>query len=202
MNKDEKIRKYLDGELTGEKLRNFEAELNDSLELKNLVDSYRNTLNQFKEIENVNAEESYFVNIVPRFREKSEIKKQVRFKPVFAYGSISLVIVSVLLIFLFNKDYNVTNGNLVSINQVSNEEINSYFNANPQVYDEFQLTKNIPAEYDSVFNSIVLSELDVDNNSKKYLVGISDNEFNNILDEISNDDAENIYSSLISKKIY
>ena len=202
MNNDEKIRKYLDGELTGEELINFEVEINNSPGLKNLVDSYRNTLNQFKRIENVNAEESYFVNIVPRFREKSEIKKQVRFKPAFAYGSISLVIVSVLLIFLFNKDYNVTNGNLVSINQVSNEEINSYFNANPQVYDEFQLTKNIPAEYDSVFGSIVLSELDVDNNSKKYLLGISDTEYNNILDEISNDDAENIYSSLISKKIY
>jgi len=53
MNKDNQIRKYLDGELAGEELRSFEAEINNSPELKNLVDSYRNTLNQFKKIENV-----------------------------------------------------------------------------------------------------------------------------------------------------
>ncbi len=201
MNRDEQIRRYLDGELTGEELRNFEVEINNSPELKNLVDSYFNTLNQFKKFENVKVEGSYFVNIIPRFREKSENKKQFRFKPVFAYGSISIVIISVLLIFLFNKNYDITNKNM-TINQISREELNSYLNSNPQDNNELQLTKNIPEEYDSVFNSMVLTELNVDNNAKKYLVDISDNEFNNILDEISNDDAENIYSSLISKKIY
>ena len=103
MNRDEQIRRYLDGELAGVELISFEAEVNNSPELKNLVDSYRNTLNQFKKIENVNVEESYFVNIIPRFRERNERRKQFRFKPVFTYGSISLVIVSVLLIFLFKR---------------------------------------------------------------------------------------------------
>ena len=201
MNRDEQIRKYLDGELTGEELRSFETEINNSPELKNLVDSYRDTLSQFKKIENVNIEESYFVNIIPRFRKKNESKKQSRFKPVFAYGSISLVIVSVLLIFLFNQNYNVTNGN-ITINQISREELNSYLNANPQDNNDLQLANNIPAEYDSVFNSMVQNELTANNNSGRSIVDISDNDFNNILDEISNDDAENIYSSLISKKIY
>ena len=201
MNKDEQIRRYLDGELTGVELISFEAEVNNSPELKNLVDSYRNTLNQFKKIENVNVEESYFVNIIPRFRERNERRKQFRFKPVFTYGSISLVIVSVLLIFLFNQNYNVINGN-ITINQISREELNSYLNANSQDNSDLQLTNNIPAEYDSVFNAIVLNELTVNDNSGRAIVDISDNDFNNILDEISNDDAENIYSSLISKKIY
>lgn len=201
MNKDEQIRRYLDGELAGVELISFEAEVNNSPELKNLVDSYRNTLNQFKKIENVNVEESYFVNIIPRFRERNERRKQFRFKPVFTYGSISLVIVSVLLIFLFNQNYNVINGN-ITINQISREELNSYLNANSQDNSDLQLTNNIPAEYDSVFNAIVLNELTVNDNSGRAIVDISDNDFNNILDEISNDDAENIYSSLISKKIY
>ena len=201
MNRDEQIRRYLDGELTGKELISFESEINNSPELKNLVDSYRNTLNQFKKIENVNVEESYFVNIIPRFRERNERRKQFRFKPVFTYGSISLVIVSVLLIFLFNQNYNVINGN-ITINQISREELNSYLNANSQDNSDLQLTNNIPAEYDSVFNAIVLNELTVNDNSGRAIVDISDNDFNNILDEISNDDAENIYSSLISKKIY
>ena len=201
MNKDEQIRRYLDGELAGVELISFEAEVNNSPELKNLVDSYRNTLNQFKKIENVNVEESYFVNIIPRFRERNERRKQFRFKPVFTYGSISLVIVSVLLIFLFNQNYNVINGN-ITINQISREGLNSYLNANSQDNSDLQLTNNIPAEYDSVFNAIVLNELTVNDNSGRAIVDISDNDFNNILDEISNDDAENIYSSLISKKIY
>ena len=200
MNRDEQIRKYLDGELTGEELIRFESEINNSPELKNLVDSYKATLNQFKKIEKVEVDESYLVNIMPRFRERNENKRS-GFRPAFAYGSISLVIVSVLLIFLFNKNYDVTKSN-ITINQISRDELNSYFNSNSQDYSDLQLTKNIPVEYDSVFNSLVLNELSAGNNSGKSFVDISDKEFDNILDEISADDAENIYSSLISKKIY
>ena len=198
MNKNEQIRKYLDGELTGEELKNFETEINNSPELKNLVDSYRDTLNQFKKIENVNSEESYFINIVPRFHESMRNKKRLKLKPAFAFSSIALVLTSKLLVFILNKDNQVIN----PVHEISSEELSSYLKSNPQDYYEMQLTESVPQEYDSLFNSIFFNELNIDDNSGKYLVDVTGNEFYNILDEISDEDAESIYSSLISKKIY
>ena len=198
MNKNEQIRKYLDGELTGEELKNFETEINNSPELKNLVDSYRDTLNQFKKIENVNSEESYFINIVPRFHESMRNKKRLKLKPAFAFSSIALVLTSILLVFILNKDNQVIN----PVHEISSEELSSYLKSNPRDYYEMQLTESVPQEYDSLFNSIFFNELNIDDNSGKYLVDVTGNEFYNILDEISDEDAESIYSSLISKKIY
>ena len=198
MNKNEQIRKYLDGELTGEELKNFETEINNSPELKNLVDSYRDTLNQFKKIENVNSEESYFINIVPRFHESMRNKKRLKLKPAFAFSSIALVLTSILLVFILNKDNQVIN----PVHEISSEELSSYLKSNPQDYYEMQLTESVPQEYDSLFNSIFFNDLNIDDNSGKYLVDVTGNEFYNILDEISDEDAESIYSSLISKKIY
>ena len=198
MNKNEQIRKYLDGELTGEELKNFETEINNSPELKNLVDSYRDTLNQFKKIENVNSEESYFINIVPRFHESMRNKKRLKLKPAFAFSSIALVLTSILLVFILNKDNQVIN----PVHEISSEELSSYLKSNPQDYYEMQLTESVPQEYDSLFSSIFFNELNIDDNSGKYLVDVTGNEFYNILDEISDEDAESIYSSLISKKIY
>ena len=198
MNKNEQIRKYHDGELSGEELKNFETEINNSPELKNLVDSYRDTLNQFKKIENVNSEESYFINIVPRFHESMRNKKRLKLKPAFAFSSITLVLTSILLVFILNKDNQVIN----PVHEISSEELSSYLKSNPQDYYEMQLTESVPQEYDSLFNSIFFNELNIDDNSGKYLVDVTGNEFYNILDEISDEDAESIYSSLISKKIY
>ena len=198
MNKNEQIRKYLDGELSGEELKNFETEINNSPELKNLVDSYRNTLNQFKKIESINSEESYFINIVPRFHESMRNKKRLKLKPAFAFSSIALVLTSILLVFILNKDNQVIN----PVHEISSEELSSYLKSNPQDYYEMQLTESVPQEYDSLFNSIFFNELNIDDNSGKYLVDVTGNEFYNILDEISDEDAESIYSSLISKKIY
>ena len=198
MNKNEQIRKYLDGELTGEELKNFETEINNSPELKNFVDSYRNTLNQFQKIENVNSEESYFINIVPRFHESMRNKKRLKLKPAFAFSSIALVLTSILLVFILNKDNQVIN----PVHEISSEELSSYLKSNPQDYYEMQLTESVPQEYDSLFSSIFFNELNIDDNSGKYLVDVTGNEFYNILDEISDEDAESIYSSLISKKIY
>ena len=198
MNKNEQIRKYLDGELSGEELKNFETEINNSPELKNFVDSYRNTLNQFQKIENVNSEESYFINIVPRFHESMRNKKRLKLKPAFAFSSIALVLISILLVFILNKDNQV----ISPVHEISSEELSSYLKSNPHDYYEMQLTESVPQEYDSLFSSIFFNELNIDDNSGKYLVDVTGNEFYNILDEISDEDAESIYSSLISKKIY
>ena len=201
MNRDKQIRKYLDGELTGEELEKFQNEINNSSEFKALVDSYRNTLNQFKKLRNDDIENPYFVNILPEFRERIEKKRDLRLRPSFAFGSVIIVIISILAIFIFNnKKEPSADGNIVT-NEISSEALDSYLSNYSQDYTTLQLTEDVPVEYDSLLYNVMIDELELSNNSDEYFVDITSNEFYSVIDELSTEEVEGIYNSLIAKKI-
>jgi len=200
MKNEEKIRKYLDGELTGEELLKFEEEINNSSELKRTIDSYKNTLNQYRRFSNPDIQNSYFVNIIPEFRERIKKKKESKLKPVFALGSISLVIISLLVIFIFNKDREIMYNDNIVLQDIESEELNSYVNNYSRDFNSIQLTEVV--EYDSLFNSMILNELDINGTSGDYFADVTGNEFYTILDELSEEEIDGIYNTLISQKIY
>lgn len=201
MNKDEQIRKYIDGELTGEELEKFEAEINNSPELKALVDSYVNTLNQFKKLKNDDIENPYFVNILPEFRRKSTKKRILKLRPSFAFGSVALALIAVLAIFILtNKEESLTDENFVT-NDISSETLDSYLDNYSRDYTSLQLTEDVPVEYDSLLSIVMISELNIDENAGEYLVDVSSSEFYNVIDELSTEEVEGIYNTLITKKI-
>lgn len=201
MNKDEQIRKYIDGELTGEELEKFEAEINNSPELKALVDSYVNTLNQFKKLKNDDIENPYFVNILPEFRRKSTKKRILKLRPSFAFGSVALALIAVLVIFILtNKEESLTDENFVT-NDISSETLDSYLDNYSRDYTSLQLTEDVPVEYDSLLSIVMISELNIDENAGEYLVDVSSSEFYNVIDELSTEEVEGIYNTLITKKI-
>jgi len=200
MKNEEKIRKYLDGELTGEELLKFEEEINNSSELKRTIDSYKNTLNQYRRFSNPDIQNSYFVNIIPEFRERIKKKKESKLKPVFVLGSVSLVIISLLVIFIFNKDREIMYNDNIVLQDIESEELNSYVNNYSRDFNSIQLTEVV--EYDSLFNSMILNELDINGTSRDYLADVTGNEFYTILDELSEEEIDGIYNTLISQKIY
>ncbi len=200
MKNEEKIRKYLDGELTGEELLKFEEEINNSSELKRTIDSYKNTLNQYRRFSNPDIQNSYFVNIIPEFRERIKKKKESKLKPVFVLGSVSLVIISLLVIFIFNKDREIMYNDNIVLQDIESEELNSYVNNYYRDFNSIQLTEVV--EYDSLFNSMILNELNINGNSGDYFADVTGNEFYTILDELSEEEIDGIYNTLISQKIY
>jgi len=200
MKNEEKIRKYLDGELTGEELLKFEEEINNSSELKRTIDSYKNTLNQYRRFSNPDIQNSYFVNIIPEFRERIKKKKESKLKPVFVLGSVSLVIISLLVIFIFNKDREIMYNDNIVLQDIESEELNSYVNNYSRDFNSIQLTEVV--EYDSLFNSMILNELNINGNSGDYFADVTGNEFYTILDELSEEEIDGIYNALISQKIY
>lgn len=201
MNKDEQIRKYLDGELTGKELEKFQTEINNSTELKRLIDSYTNTLNQIKKLENDDIENPYFINILPRFRRKIEKKRYLKLKPSFAFGSVALVLIAVITIFIFtNNEESLTDENIIT-NEINSEELDSYLSNYNQNFTSLQLAKDVPDEYDSLLSTVMINELDLSNNSDEYFVDITSNEFYGVIDELSTEEAESIYNTLITKKI-
>src|SRR4030067_1010173 len=118
----EEIRKYIEGELSGEELINFEKEINNSPELKKEIDSLRNVLNQFKKLKNVNADENYFTNILPRFRESTYKQKQLRIKPSFAVGSILIVLITIIVFFITTNKEDAIEDEQITLQQLDNEE--------------------------------------------------------------------------------
>lgn len=196
---EEKIRKYIEGELSSEELINFEKEIANFPELKRELDSLRNSLHQFKKLNNVNADVNYFTNILPRFREGTSKQKQLKLKPSFALGSILLVLTALILFITTNKE-EVIEEEQLNLQQLDNEELKTYLNSYSQDLTTTQLTQNIPEEYDSLFNSMIAGELILNGNSGEYLVDVTSNEFYNILDELSEEDVEIIYNSLIKER--
>ncbi|HSP87080.1 MAG TPA: hypothetical protein VLN45_03045 [Ignavibacteriaceae bacterium] len=199
MNKDEKIRKYMEGELSPDELINFEKEISNSPELKKEIDSFRNILNQFRNLSNYDGGEYYFTNILPRFKEKISKKKQYKAKPSFTFGSVTIIVIALLLIFInLNKDLK-TGDEQLTLQQLDNEELNIYLNNFTQDLNSSQLTENILEEDDSVFNKMIADELSLNGNSGDYLVDVTSNDFYNILNELSEEDLEGIYNSLIKE---
>jgi hypothetical protein len=199
MNKNEKIRKYIEGELSPDELINFEKEISYSPELKKEIDSFRNTLNQFKNLNSYDGSEYYFTNILPRFREKVSKKKQYKAKPAFAFGSVIIILIALVLILInLNKDLK-TGVEQLTLQQLDNEELNIYLNNFTQDLNSSQLTENILEEDDSVFNKMIADELSLNGNSGDYLVDVTSNDFYNILNELSEEDLEGIYNSLIKE---
>ncbi len=196
MKKDERLRKYIDGELSGEELINFEKEINNSAELKSEINSYRNTLRHFEKIKNVKSDEYYFTNILPRFRENLAGKKRSNLKTSLAFGIVIVVLIAIIVFFLtVNKDETINNKQL-TLQQVDKEELKNYLNNDARDFSTSQITEDIPEEYDSLFNSMISDELNLNGNSGEYLVDVTSNEFYNILDDLSDEELNNIYNSL------
>ncbi|MDO8549538.1 MAG: hypothetical protein Q7S39_05215, partial [Ignavibacteria bacterium] len=76
---------------------------------------------------------------------------------------------------------------------------NNYLNNYSQDLTTSQLTENIPEEYYSLFNSMIVNELNLSGYPGDYLVDVTSNEFNNILNELSEEEIEGLYNSLIKE---
>jgi hypothetical protein len=196
---EEKIRKYLDGELSGEELKNFEEEFNRSSSLKKEIDDYKRVLNLFKNLENTKAEEEYFLNLLQHFRERFAVPKRLILKPSFAAGSIAMILIAVFIFFITNNQKEVIKDEQMTLQNLNQDELNEYLTDYSDDISVSQLIEDIPEEYDSLFNSMIQDELIPDNYSGEYFVDVSSNEFYNILDELSEEEITGIYNNLIKE---
>lgn len=75
MDKENKIIKYLDNQLSEKEKKAFEEQLANSEELQRELQEYRSVLNEIKNLNRVHPDEKYFASLVPRVRERLEKKK-------------------------------------------------------------------------------------------------------------------------------
>ena len=100
MNNDEKIIKYLDGELQEEEKALFEKDLSDSEVLRNELAAYKKVITEFNDQKYFNTESTYFTNLVPAIREKLEQRETINpFRKLGFAASFILIFVAGYFIF-------------------------------------------------------------------------------------------------------
>ncbi|MEJ2614246.1 MAG: hypothetical protein P8Z35_04765 [Ignavibacteriaceae bacterium] len=202
MKTDKRISLYLEGELNSEDKKSFEEELKKSPELQNELNLYRKFISSVEETRNISASTDYLNNIIPEFRRKLESKKEKHFYPKIAYAFPVLVILFLIFFFVINtqKDNIILNNQNLTEN---NSNLNSFFDISGFSVDELipaDLSAKDKEEYNSELNSMIEKELNIASDSTKFLVADKLLDYNSIIDNISQQDADMLYKDLLNKK--
>ena len=202
MKTDKRISLYLEGGLSSEDKKSFEEELKNSQDLQNEVNLYRKFISAVEDTKNIPVDDDYLNSIIPEFRRKLESKKEKRLYPKIAYAFPVLVILFLVLFVMFNtqKDRIIPENQTLTEN---NSGINGLLDISNFSVDEL-IPSNISVkdkeEYDSELNNMIEKELDLSSDSTKFLVADKLLDFNSIIDNISQQDADMLYEDLLNKK--
>jgi hypothetical protein len=202
MKTDKRIFLYLEGELTPEEKSSFEKELNSSPELQNKLKLYSNFISSVEETKKISSSSNYFDNIIPEFRKRLESNKQKKYYPKIAYAFPALVILFLVAFFLFNTQNKLTflNEQNLTVNNV--DDVGNYDLMNFSI-DELipsSLSTNDSVKYNTEFNKLIGNELNISSDSTKYLIADQILDYNGIIDNISEKDADVVYNYILNKK--
>lgn len=202
INYDEIVIRYLDKQLSESELKKFERELKNNEDLKKMLESYRELSQLFSEDKKPNVRQSYFNEIVPKFRQRIE-KKSSTFptrKIGFAFAIILLVIASYTILninVLNSKSEDIT---LQSITKnISEDELGEL--ADYVSDDSWSLLSDnsdyeLIKEDDLILEKIVQNVSDADR-----LLLLNDYQINNFYPFIDDDEIENAYNEILKIRI-
>jgi hypothetical protein len=151
---DEKIRRYIEGEMTVDELSAFEKEIESSAELKKVVENLQSTLKIYRELGSVKAETNYFNNIIPEFRRGISKKRKAGFFPAYSFGSFIIIFVTSIIILLISiSDPGVNPDDGIS-EDIMNEEIEQFLADYSSDYSYLNFSNGTTGEMlDSLFTS-------------------------------------------------
>ena len=196
MKNDERIIKYLDGELTEQEKGLFEKDLSRFETLQNELNAYKKVLTEFNEQKLFDTESTYFTNLVPSIREKLEQRKTINAFRKLGFAA-ALILIFVVGYFVFQPLFS-SSENILTVEQFADkltdaerDEMIVYF----VTEDETELIDEdlYKFEEDDLENIIYASTYE----SK--LAIISDFGLNNFLADIQEDEQEKIYNELVNK---
>jgi hypothetical protein len=198
---DKRIILYLDNQMNIEESKMFEAELNYSSELSNQLECYKNILQSLKSVENKSANEDYFFNLVPKFRQNlSTGKKAFQIKTAYALTAVASVFVIFLLIFNpFKASENNSLAKLIST--LDENEASQIFNYYSDNFSSANL-EPLNGSSDSLFTDLISSELNLQESDLSQLVSFDGIDIEKIYSEIKTDEADLIYNKILKTKYF
>lgn len=197
---DERIILYFDNQMTEEEKRIFEADLKESSELLNQVESYKRLFQRLEYNASGNFNENYFANIVPRFREiltKSETQTQANLAYSLNAAALLLIVIVVLFSVIRVQESSTINNVIVALDDSEAEQLFKYYSDLSQLSIE-----QMNGSKDSLVTELLASELNFQETDVKSLISLDEIKIENIYDELQPDETDFIYSELFNTKFF
>ena len=197
MKNDERIIKYLDGELEEEEKALFEKDLSRSETLRNELAAYKKVLTAFDEQKLFDTESMYFTNLVPAIREKLGQRETINPFRKLGYAA-AFILLFVAGYFIFQPLFISSSEQIATIEELADnmtdtelDEMIDYLveGDETELFDEDLYN----FEEDDLENIIYVSTYETK------LAIISDFGINNFLSDIPETEKEEIYNELINK---
>jgi hypothetical protein len=195
MKTDEKIIKYLNGELTEEDKISFEADLSNSPHLRNEYELFSKLEQNIKLSKEVRLNQNYLNAILPEFRSKSYSNNSVVFRNKIGYSFAAFI--ALLISFLIFKNIYLKNSEISSIQSFTeslneNQKIEILENLNGD-NEEYVLASNNVTNIE--LTNMLQAELKINNE----IVQVYDISYSELVDDLSQAEADKIYREILSK---
>ena len=197
---DERIILYFDNQMTEEEKRIVEADLKESSELLNQVESYKRLFQRLEYNASGNFNENYFANIVPRFREiltKSETQTQANLAYSLNAAALLLIVIVVLFSVIRVQESSTINNVIIALDDSEAEQLFKYYSDLSQLSIE-----QMNGSKDSLVTELLASELNFQETDVKSLISLDEIKIENIYDELQPDETDFIYSELFNTKFF
>ncbi|MBX2977321.1 MAG: hypothetical protein KF721_14425 [Ignavibacteriaceae bacterium] len=199
-NKKIKILQYLTDELSVEESKSFEQEMNDSAELKMLVESYNKKLSSLSTLRNIKGDERYFVNIFPIFSQKLAEKVQKlsigNLSFAFSFVVVLLILVSIGIKSGLDSDFQER----VSFASISDDAMN-YLNMNGNKFTLNDLQLEFESIDENEMSETFIQLLKIESKEIHNYVNPDNLEIIGTFDKLNSEEFDNLYKSLSETKI-
>ena len=193
---NEKLVKYFAGEMSSSEKEEFEKIINSSPSLQDEAARYHKFFSGIAETSKPEADESYFINLIPSFRDKLAQGKKKKYRPVISFATAALTVI-ILFLFIPHSGQVIHNEN-PTVNY-SSSDISDYLMINSEQPLVANLPTDVEVNYDSLLDGMIYDEL---SNGDQNLAGselVDKLDYNTLLESVNQNDASAIYEQLKNK---
>jgi hypothetical protein len=194
MTTDERIIKYIENELSQQDRTEFEVELNDSEELREVLEKYLRVKRETGNLKELKLNPLYLDSILPEFRNKLETRKSLSFKKNlgYAFGIMLVFILSVAILknfFISETESTDLKEFTQSLNENERIELLENLSDDSEVYN--LVSENVS---ESQLSNLFSANLEINNKvAEAYNI-----EYYEIVDDLSEDEIEVIYKEILN----
>ncbi len=197
MNNNEKIIKYIEGDLSSEEKIQFEKEFSQSKDLQNELAAYKKVLGKIDEQNSIEYDSNYFVNLIPSLKDKLNENSTVKQSWKFAY-TLTFILILTTGYLIFTPFLDSSSNNILTVNEfankISDDEINELINYLGDDSEDYLIDEDYYNPDETELENIILSS----SNEIKIAI-ISEYAINDLTSELPEFEKETIYNELIDK---
>lgn len=195
---DERIIKYIENEMTSEERISFETDLNNSSQLREDLENYLKVEQLIEESKRVKLNQLYLNSILPEFRNDIYRPKSFTIQKKISYA-FGIVLIIVLSLVIFNNNFN----EYIKSNSV--KEFTQSLNYNQKI----ELLENLNSDSDD-FNLIIENSADIELTNflqsslivNNEVADVYDISYTDLVEDLSQMEADNIYNEILNKKFF